>query len=250
MNGFKQSKIAIMVAGGIAFSGPLQAALIDNGNGFIYDTVKNITWTQDANLLGTMAASNPNLVDQIISANNGVIHDLPSQYYGTYNLSYRDFVDAQYNIFSTLGTAQVNWWGAQAFTNYLNSISYGGSSQWRLPATDTICIGFNCSSSDLGELFYNELGGIPNSPIPTGPFSNVEGVYWSNEVISNPSDSWIFYTCCGNQDNYQSKSYLYYNVWAVSPGNVGAPVPIPGAVWLFGSGLGFLALKTRRKIQA
>lgn len=40
--------------------------LIDHGNGLVYDTVKNITWTQDANLLETLAASNPNPVDQIM----------------------------------------------------------------------------------------------------------------------------------------------------------------------------------------
>lgn len=280
MNGFKQSKIAIMVAGGIAFSGPLQAALIDNGNGFIYDTVKNITWTQDANLLGTMAASNPNLVNQIISANNGVIHDTPNSRDGSYNnydgingLPYSGKYTLSANDFGSGGL--VDWWAAQAFVNYLNSpsVNYGGSNQWALPTQPDQNSGYNITNSQLGELYYNELNALAYpgtndsnygilhdgslmSSGNAGPFTNVQTFfYWSgtesmpdpyfNSSSTGPVYAWYLNTMNGGQFIWPKYYPLY--AWAVSPGNVGAPVPIPGAVWLFGSGLGFLALKTDRK---
>lgn len=55
--------VAVMSAMGDPF---LVVHLIGHGNGLVYDAVKNITLAQDANLLGTLAASNPNPVDQIM----------------------------------------------------------------------------------------------------------------------------------------------------------------------------------------
>ena len=49
-----------------------QAALIARGLDMVYDDVNNITWASDANLFKTQAASNPNLVSEIIAANGGV----------------------------------------------------------------------------------------------------------------------------------------------------------------------------------
>ncbi|MCX7085172.1 MAG: hypothetical protein NTY69_06490 [Methylococcales bacterium] len=45
-----------------------QAALIARGTDMVYDDVNNITWAADANLFQTQAASNPNLVNEIIAA--------------------------------------------------------------------------------------------------------------------------------------------------------------------------------------
>ncbi len=146
---------------------------------------------QDANLLGTLEASNSKLLSQIITANNGVIHDTPSFYdNGTYNLSANDF--------GSSGT--VDWWGAQAFVGYLNSISYKGSNQWALPSTpNEALLGYNPNNSQFGELFYNELGGcnplvqiqnciVTGAPVPAGPFSNVQSnVYWSKSEFASSS---------------------------------------------------------------
>ncbi|QWF69624.1 DUF1566 domain-containing protein [Methylomonas paludis] len=222
-----------------------QATLTTTVGGLgIYDSGINSTWTKDANLLGTLEGaygsnSYNNIVTAIINANGGVIHDTPNNIdlTGTYTLTTDDFADG----------GLVDWWAGQAFVNYLNTINYGGSSHWALPSSNAV-YGYD-NGSQLGELFYNELGGISGSYIPRGPFSNVQQTYayWSGtEHASIPDISWFFYTYNGEQ-NYGYKNDQFY-AWAVSPGNV-ASVPEPNIIWLFATGLlGFLGLKRRSNI--
>ena len=98
-----------------------------------------------------------------------------------------------------------------------------------------------CKDNELGHLFNYGAGTVFGSGIAStspGPFSNVQSnFYWSGtEFAANPSSSaWIFFP--GGQ--FESFDRL---AWAVHSGNVSA-VPIPAAVWLFGSGLiGLLGL--------
>ena len=94
---------------GLSASTGVQATLLARAGGMVYDDVHNITWAADANLFKTQAASNPNLVNEIIVGNGGVIHDFPNIFdsagyeispiigsiispnAGTYNLSSADF---------------------------------------------------------------------------------------------------------------------------------------------------------------
>jgi len=69
--------------------------------------------------------------------------------------------------------------------------------------------------------------------------------YWSaTEYVPDTSGAWLFGMGDGNQDG-SIKDGNYY-AWAVQSGDVGA-VPIPAAVWLFGSGLLGLVGFARRK---
>jgi hypothetical protein len=123
-------------------------------------------------------------------------------------------------------------------------------------------------ASELAFLFYNTLGnkgycdpatstvsmcsgpqtgwGLAN----TGPFSNVlSNYYWSStEYAPDPTVAWSFDFGYGDQ-GYDVKTNGYY-AWAVQSGNVGGAsiVPVPAAVWLFGSGLlGLVSVGKQRR---
>ena len=170
--------------------------------------------------------------------------------------------------------AAMNWTNANVWAAALNP--YGsGITGWRLPTvTDTGTSGCNfaytgtdcgynvdTATGEMAHMFYTTLGdkayyntsgvgpqagwGLTN----TGPFSNVQSDdYWSaTEYAPNTSYAWYFNTGYGYQDRY-NKTYSLY-AWAVHSGDVGATtVPVPAAVWLFGSGLaGLLGMSRKRR---
>ncbi|MCP3906624.1 MAG: DUF1566 domain-containing protein [Oceanicoccus sp.] len=128
-----------------------------------------------------------------------------------------------------------------AANNWVAGLDVAGVSGWRLPDQDT-CAGFNCSDNEMGNLFYNVLGGSANSSIVATHnanydlFSNVQSyVYWSaTERSVDPAWALVFFMDLGYQ-NSRLKDDFYF-AWAVHSGDVSA-VPAPAALWLFGSGL-------------
>jgi len=144
----------------------------------------------------------------------------------------------------------------QAANDWAAQLTVGGVNGWRLADTlqpDASCshqsggsYGYNCTGSELGGLFYNALGNSARSLTNTGPFSNVRSYYyWSaTEYAPTTSLAWGFDMFSGSQD-YVYKVNNFY-VWAVQSGDVSA-VPVPAAVWLFGSGLLGLVSAARRK---
>jgi len=90
--------------------------------------------------------------------------------------------------------------------------------------------------------------GVYDYPLTnTSPFSNVRtNHYWSaTEVATIPTSAWFFHFNSGTQSHISKGTGKF--AWAVQSGNVGA-VPIPAAVWLFGSGLlGLIGVARRKK---
>ncbi len=134
------------------------------------------------------------------------------------------------------------------YTNFYQGVDYG----------------YNITvKGEVASLWYDTLGntayfdtagnptGCAGAPTycltNTGPFSNLQSYdYWSGvEYAPNTGNAWYFSTSHGGQGNGNKYNVLYG--WAVRSGDVSA-VPVPAAVWLFGSGLiGLLGVARRKR---
>ena len=158
----------------------------------------------------------------------------------------------------------MTWGNANA---WVASLDVDGVTGWRLADTlqpDPSCdsqasfgsYGYNCTGSELGNLFYNVLGGVAGSKLSTTHnanydlFNNISiTIYWSaTELDSDPNYAWGFSTYNGDQ-LVPDKTTNQAAAWAVYSGDVSA-VPVPAAVWLFGSGLIGLIGLARRKAHS
>lgn len=223
----KNSQAQIIVAV-ILFALPLtsRAALIPTlGGQLLYDTDLNITWLANANLAASIYPESP-------------VHSAGTMRYDL----------------------------AQSWITNLNAIDYLGYHDWRLPTTlqpDVTCqylssYGNNCSGSEMGHLFYKELGGVAGQSIQTthnanyNLFKNLQPfVYWSStgyrvEPYYGFEHAWYF----GFGDGYQSTIRMPNELYAlaVRSGPV-AVVPVPGTGLLLGSGLLGLTCFKRRRLQ-
>jgi hypothetical protein len=123
--------------------------------------------------------------------------------------------------------------------------------------TGNITAGYNITSSEMGHLFYTELGNLGtyntsgvSQPgyglMKTGDFANlVNSWYWSGTGYADVSTyAWTFNMDLGYQYD-RHKGFDLYGL-AVRSGQV-STVPVPGAFWLLGSGLiGLVGLSRKR----
>ena len=143
----------------------------------------------------------------------------------------------------------MNWTTANAWAA---GLSYGGYSDWRLPTSDT-CVNFNCTGSEMGHLFYTELGGTAGSSILSSAdadlalFTNIQPLYWSGtEYAPAPAlAAWGFRTDYGSQG--EGDKLLELSALAVRPGDVGGTVPEPFTLALFGVGLAGMGWARRQR---
>ena len=162
----------------------VHAALVDMHDGTIYDTDTQLSWLKDANTPG--------------------------------------------------GT--MNWDAAVAWAASLNSGGgFAGLTGWRLPNTsqpDTSCsgtydqgdgsplqyVGWSCINSEMGHLYYIELGG--RAGVWPDPFTNIMDAdgYWSGTVfVPEPLAAWYFVFLGGFQHgDVKTHDTLY--AWAARPG--------------------------------
>ena len=122
---------------------------------------------------------------------------------------------------------------------------------WRLPSAGADPEwGYGKIHSEMGHLFFNELGLSSDATaeqLNATNFDNlIASTYWSGTVwAGNPGSAWQFSLTSGIQE-FHHKDWSGYGL-AVRSGQVSA-VPVPGAIWLLGSGMaGLVALGRRRK---
>lgn len=184
----------------------------------------------------------------------------PSQAALTYVLGsqavYDDVADLSWTTNANIN-GLMTWEDANTWATNLEIDGVGG---WRLPTTlqpDATCdsqydpgggldlqgYGTGCTGSEMGNL-TNVVGVTAATP---GMFSDVQpGPYWSStEYAPDTTGAWVR-TLNGDYQYVGNKNDFRY-AWAVQSGNVGE-VPLPAAVWLFGSGLiGFVGLAKHKK---
>jgi len=191
--------LAVMLMG-FGWAVSADALLIENGDGTITDDDLGIMWLADANL----AATNP------------------------------------------FGVSGIETWGgmtwntANSWIAGMNAANHLGFNDWRLPTTldpDPSCTddiagtipsadseGYNCTGSEMGHLFYDELGGTAGSSILTSGdpdlalFTNIlSKQYWSG-TQPTPFDAWVFrfdhHSIPGRQSDIETDSEIL--AWAVA----------------------------------
>jgi hypothetical protein len=141
-----------------------------------------------------------------------------------------------------------------------------GTNSWRLPETvdgeydfnwdGTSTGGYNITNSEMGHLFYEELGniGVCNTDgdrllsgyglTNTGVFENlIASLYWSTQYENYSGAIWGFNMKLGNQLWFVKGMYGYgiavktAQVSVVQTDPPGTVVPVPGTFGLFGLGL-------------
>lgn len=132
------------------------------------------------------------------------------------------------------------------------SVAWTETDSWRLPSAlnddgSGPDWGTGVTQSDLGYLFYVEMGLVPGATaadLNAGEFDNlVASWYWTNTMGTS---NWAMIFGMFNGGQGASSTDTTVRALAVRGGQV-TQTPLPAAVWMMGAGIASLMLWTRRK---
>lgn len=155
-----------------------------------------------------------------------------------------------YDDGSNTSDGRMSWSSAN---DWAANLDIGGITEWRLADMDVNGddVVVNCATATATDCLDNEFGyHFYHNGIDTynpDPFSNVQTTnYWSRTESS--SNAWLFdFTFNDGSQLATSKNYNA-SAWAVYDGDV-ATLPVPGALWLFSSGLlGLIGISRKKRL--
>jgi hypothetical protein len=250
---FYSCLLTLALAAGLFSVSSSNAALIDRGEGLIYDSDLNITWLKDANYAATALSDlrRNQIISEIVSVDG---HLLTESDFGKSGEHYNGLM---------------TWWGAKAWAQ---ALTYGGFSDWRLPISlhpDQTCssqggtysYGYDCTGSELGHIFYVEFGANRGDDVelaantdsfnlfvgltrPVSLYANIQAyIGWSeNQFDIFPDNAWLFFFTDGTQ--YTEIKSQYFYAWAVRDGDIApiladepAVIPEPSTLAILSLGL-------------
>jgi hypothetical protein len=206
---------------GLVSTGAVQAALVDRGGGLIYDDVLNVTWLQN------------------VAYGAGSIYDWGYQY--------------------GITTGYMTWNNAMAWAESLtfyDSVRGVTYDDWRLPTRihkdgSGVCGAYNCTKSELGHMFYINMGATADQSILAGTntanlqlFTNLaQNSYWFGESFPG-NYAWEL-------SEYGRQFVVPYEVsghvaWAVRSGDVAA-VPEASTWTMLMAGVALVGAMARRR---
>jgi hypothetical protein len=219
-----------------------------------YDTLVGVTWLADANLAASISFG---------------VTGISSEGSMDWNTT-QEWLSAM-NTYGGTGYLGFSNWQLPPVSR-IDGTDFGMTTTFSVDGTTDN--GYNLSApgslyegsiaSALAHMYHNTLGNLSlydlngqlsgcNTASPfcltnTGPFDNISQFFWSiDDYYYVPQiNSWQFNFYAGRQD-YLNRG-LTAAAWAVHPGDIGSPVPIPATAWLFGSGLlGLIGIARRKR---
>lgn len=223
MNTRQTLMAALVLTAGL--SGAAQAALHDRGGGLVYDDDLDITWLSNANLgAGSSYDDGTSSIDGLMTWPNAM-----------------------------------NWVAGLVYYDSLRNVTYD---DWRLPTSD-FCFNYaGCTDSEMGHLYYLELGGVAYVELATTHndnydlFQNIQNpinaAHWSSTEYGhsyNQQTAWGFDMDNGIQSiqgvvTPSGVGYAY--AWAVRDGDV-ATVPEASTYAMMLAGLGLVGAMAGRR---
>ncbi len=181
----------------------------------------------------------------LINRGNGLIYDT--------DLNVTFLQNANLAATQTFGVPGIDsggwmtWYTANSWIAAMNVANYKGYDDWRLPASNDNA-GYY-STSDMGHLYYLELGGVAAMGYSTaGPFINLPNDVWTSHTASWNRDC-AFYFSFGRSvtPGYSTGAWkngewnTRYSVWPVLDGDVPqTPIPEPSTFVLLTFGCAVL----------